>query len=182
MSLNLSWFANVRHSEILTESNYLGLDIQYDRAEGVLRIDQQKYLMKILARFGMLDCTTRKTPMAGDYRKRLRKRDDLEKYPVCRKRQRLYRQLVGSIMFLAVSSRPDIAFATKELSRHLNNPGEVHVQAALRVLRYLKGTASYALAGLRNRPYPGKWSRTMPPHSLNPGTSVMSCWWSIERI
>ena len=71
-------------------SNYLGLDIQYDRAEGVLRIDQQKYLMKILARFGMLDCSTRKTPMAGDYRKRLRKRDDLEKYPVCRERQRLY--------------------------------------------------------------------------------------------
>ena len=64
--------------------------------------------------------------------------------------QRLYRQLVGSIMFLAVSSRPDIAFATKELSRHLNNPGEVHVQAGLRVLRYLKGTASYALTYKRD--------------------------------
>ena len=134
----------VRHMDA---SNYLGLDIEYDREGGKMRIHQKKYLQKILARFGMLDCTTRPTPMAGDYRKKLRKREGPCDDP---KRQRLYRQLIGSLMFLSVSSRPDVSFAVKELSRHLNHPGEAHVQAALRVLRYLKGTADYALTYTRN--------------------------------
>ena len=112
----------------------------------MLKINQRRYLMKILTRFGMLDASTRSTPMAGNYRTKLRKREGKCDDP---ERQRLFRQIVGSLMFLSVTSRPDISFATKELSRHLMNPGEAHVQAALRVLRYLKGTSHYALTYTR---------------------------------
>ena len=85
--------------------------------------------------------------MASDYRKKLKKREGHVNDPAT---QRLYRQICGSLNFLSTPSRPDISFAVKELSRHLNHPTESHVQAGLRVLRYLKGTADYGLTYTRN--------------------------------
>jgi hypothetical protein len=134
----------VRHMDA---TDYLGLEIEYDRKAGTMKVGQKRYLQKILARFGMERCQTRKTPMAGDYRKKLQKREGPCDDP---KRQKLYRQICGSLMFLSVSSRPDISFACKELSRHLLNPGEAHVQAGLRVLRYLKHTEDYCLTYTRD--------------------------------
>ena len=134
----------VRHMDA---ANYLGLDIDYDKANGKIKISQRKYTRQILARFGMLDCTTRATPMCGNFRKKLKK---MEGPCDDKKRQLLYRQICGSLNFLSVSSRPDISFATKELSRHLNHPTEAHVQAGLRVLRYLKGTMDYGLEYTRD--------------------------------
>jgi hypothetical protein len=51
-----------------------------------------------------------------------------------------YRSLIGSLMYVASGTRPDIAFAVSKLSRSLNCYRETHWQAALRVVRYLKGT------------------------------------------
>ncbi len=56
-----------------------------------------------------------------------------------------YRSCVMSLMYLALISRPDIAFAVKELSKFQQNPGREHWKAAKRVLRYLKGTLDYGL-------------------------------------
>ena len=58
---------------------------------------------------------------------------------------RPYRELVGSLIYLANATRPDIAFAANTLSRFCNNPGKGHWQAAKRVLRYLKKTTHYGL-------------------------------------
>jgi hypothetical protein len=51
-----------------------------------------------------------------------------------------YRELVGSLMHLAVTVRPDIAFAVGALARYMASPSLVHWQAAKGVLRYLSGT------------------------------------------
>jgi hypothetical protein len=56
-----------------------------------------------------------------------------------------FRETLGALLYLAVCSRPDIAFAVNQLSRHASNPRLVHWVAAKRVLRYLKGTASLGL-------------------------------------
>lgn len=56
-----------------------------------------------------------------------------------------YRVIVGSVLYLACWTRPDIAFAVSELSRFVSDPGSVHMQAAKRVLRYLKGTKDLGL-------------------------------------
>ena len=48
--------------------------------------------------------------------------------------------LVGSLLYAAVVTRPDIAFAVQRLGRHLQASGPEHWRAAKRVLRYLKGT------------------------------------------
>ena len=56
-----------------------------------------------------------------------------------------YRQVIGSIMYAAIATRPDIAFAVSLLSQFLNNPGEAHWQAVKRIFRYLKGTCNLTL-------------------------------------
>jgi hypothetical protein len=48
-----------------------------------------------------------------------------------------YPAIVGSLMYLANSFRPDLAFATSTLARFMSDPCDLHVEAAIHVLRYL---------------------------------------------
>lgn len=57
----------------------------------------------------------------------------------------LYQRIVGSLNYAAISVRPDIAFAVNTLARYLQRPGEAHLTAAKRVLRYLRHTADMGL-------------------------------------
>ena len=59
--------------------------------------------------------------------------------------QKRYQELVGCLMYLMVSTRPDIAYAIGFLSRFTSNPGEKHWKALKRVLRYLNGTRDYGV-------------------------------------
>ena len=51
-----------------------------------------------------------------------------------------YQSAVGSLMYLAVSTRPNIAFAVNNLARFNSSPQKEHRTALKRVLRYFKGT------------------------------------------
>ncbi|KAJ8750308.1 hypothetical protein K2173_014223 [Erythroxylum novogranatense] len=55
-----------------------------------------------------------------------------------------YRQLVGRLLYLGYT-RPDITFAIHQLSQFVQAPTVIHWQAALHVLRYLKGCPSLGL-------------------------------------
>ena len=56
-----------------------------------------------------------------------------------------YQALVGSLMYAAIGSRPDIAYATQTLSQFSSNPGPAHWTAAKRVLQYLQGTQNLGI-------------------------------------
>ena len=56
-----------------------------------------------------------------------------------------YCELIGSLLYLANTTRPDIAQAVGVLSRYRGTPTTAHMNEALRLLRYLKGTREYAL-------------------------------------
>ena len=53
----------------------------------------------------------------------------------------IYRTVVGSLLWLSISTCPDISAITSMLARHQNNATPSHLGAAKHVLRYLKGTA-----------------------------------------
>lgn len=50
-----------------------------------------------------------------------------------------YRRLIGRLIYLN-TTRPDITFITQQLSQFLSKPTQTHYHAALRVLKYLKGS------------------------------------------
>ena len=56
-----------------------------------------------------------------------------------------YSQIIGSLMYLACATRPDISFVVCKLSRFVSNPGDDHWRALERVMRYLKCTMSYGI-------------------------------------
>lgn len=55
-----------------------------------------------------------------------------------------YRKIIGSLQYLSLT-RPDISFSVNRLSQYLNAPTTIHMQAAKRILRYLKGTTDHGL-------------------------------------
>lgn len=56
-----------------------------------------------------------------------------------------YRSIVGSLMYLSQCTRPDLAHAVGVLSQHLERPALPHWNAAMQVLRYLKGTVNLGI-------------------------------------
>ena len=53
---------------------------------------------------------------------------------------RKYQSLVGSLLYAATNTRPDIAYAVGMLCRALDNPSEKHLKNAETLLAYLAGT------------------------------------------
>lgn len=104
----------------------------------VFFIHEKKYLEKVLQKFNMSDCKSMSTPADSKL--------SLTPSPDGGDKTNLpYRALIGSLMFLATVSRPDIAFIVSYLSRFLNSYSDVHYSAAKRVLRSLSGTKDFGI-------------------------------------
>jgi uncharacterized protein YlbG (UPF0298 family) len=56
-----------------------------------------------------------------------------------------YRQAVGALLYLALSTRPDILFAVTNLARYVNNFTEFHWTSVKRIFHYLQGSKNYAI-------------------------------------
>ena len=64
----------------------------------------------------------------------------------------LYQRKIGSILYPAIISRPDIALTAAKLSNFLTNPSPDHMAAANRCIQYLYGSRHLAILfdGLNN--------------------------------
>ena len=60
-----------------------------------------------------------------------------------------YWQLIGTLMYLMVATRQDLAFSLSKLSKFYNSPGRAHWDAACKVLGYLRQTANVGLLYMR---------------------------------
>lgn len=115
---------------------FLGIEIHRDRAQRLIWLAQTSYVEKI-ARLAQSDAMP-ETPMAKEELLPYNNIADLASI-------RLFQRKVGSLLYAAVTTRPDIAFATSRLARFNQNPGPQHHKAADRVLRYLFATRYFAL-------------------------------------
>ncbi|GLI63720.1 hypothetical protein VaNZ11_006774, partial [Volvox africanus] len=111
---------------------YLGFEIERDRAAWTILVTQRRYISNILEKFGMKGSNSRATPMDANLRLTTEGDPlDTSVHP--------YSEVVGSLLYLAVCSRPDISFAVGSLARFMAKPTINHWNAAKGVLRYLMG-------------------------------------------
>ena len=122
----------------------LGMEIFRDRSNGKLWLSQQKYVEKILLRFGMNNVKPVSVPFASHFKlsSGLCPNTDEEKDYMS---QIPYANVVGCLMYAMVCTRPDISHAVGVVSRYMANPGKEHWSAVKWVLRYLRGTSSYCI-------------------------------------
>ncbi|UYV84396.1 hypothetical protein LAZ67_X002013 [Cordylochernes scorpioides] len=128
---------NIFKIKDLGKINYcLGIRIQTEK-DGSISIDQEKCIEELLAKYRMKEAKPISTPM--DSNSKLTKISSIEgeNEPV---KKVEYQSLIGSLIYLSVSTRPDIAYAVSSLGQFSNDPRRQHWNAAKRVLRYLKGT------------------------------------------
>lgn len=121
-------------------NNFLGID--FKQSDGQVTMTQERYINKILSRFGMQDCKPRETPCESkfEYTDNAKKWEDT----------RLYREAVGSLIYLATCTRPDLSFVVSKLSQHFSEPSEEHWNTVKHVFRYLKGTTNRGLCFKRD--------------------------------
>ncbi|WVZ63197.1 hypothetical protein U9M48_012849 [Paspalum notatum var. saurae] len=113
------------------------LNIKLIKDESGITLSQTHYVEKVLSRFGYIDSKPSPTPYDPSVTLKKNKRIDVN--------QLKYSQIIGSLMYLASATRPDISFAVSKLSRFMSNPGTDHWHALERVMCYLKGTMSYGI-------------------------------------
>jgi transposase InsO family protein len=104
-----------------------------------LVLDQRDYLQKVLERCGMADAKRTPTPLPQGYYPK-----PAEKPADAGLRSR-YQTIIGSLLYLMLGTRPDIAFAVTKLAQFAANPSDDHLDKALYICRYLVGTKEYDL-------------------------------------
>jgi hypothetical protein len=128
----------------------LGIQIYRDKDKNMLFLNHHDYVIKILRKFNMFDCKPVTLPLANHFKlssdfcpKTDEEFDRMSKIP--------YANVIGSVMYLMVCTRPDLAFSISILSRFMSNPGEEHWNALKWLLRYLKGTSNFGLMFKMNK-------------------------------
>src|SRR4029077_4128853 len=114
---------------------FLGMHIIRDRSKRSLWVSQLSYIEKVANQFTPDLQRCPETPMVEEELLPLPPDKEVDEAD-----RTLYQRKVGSLLFAAISTRPDIAFAVARLSRFNQRPGKEHHEAADRVIRYLYRT------------------------------------------
>ncbi|CAL5403117.1 unnamed protein product [Camellia sinensis] len=113
------------------------LGIEVIQSSDAIFLSQRKYAQDILAKFQLQHCNSVGTPI--DLGLKLTKDPEGKKIDNI-----LYKQMVGSLMYLT-TTRPDIMHGVSLISRYMEHPTELHLLAAKRIFRYLKGTTDFGI-------------------------------------
>ena len=120
---------------------FVGLQIQRNRRLRTIHVNQNYYILNILQKFGLSDCSPNSLP--ADPHAQLTKTatttTESEQF-VGR-----YREAVGSLLFAAICTRPDICYAVNQVAQYSATPSPAHWNAVLRIFRYLKSTADLGI-------------------------------------
>ena len=119
---------------------FLGIEIVRDRSRGLIWLSQSSYVEKI-ARLAERTDLAHTVPMSST---ELLPREQAQGRALPHEVNRFQRK-IGSLLYAAVTTRPDIAFAVSRLARFNTNPSHIHQAAADRVLLYLQRTKGLAL-------------------------------------
>lgn len=113
------------------------LNIKLHKRDNGIELNQAHYVEKLLDRFGHSDSKPAATPYDPCLKLHKNQGPGLDAVK--------FSQIIGSLMYLANTTRPDICYAVSRLSRYSSKPNSDHRIAIDRVLKYLKGTMNQSL-------------------------------------
>lgn len=117
------------------------LGIGINQGANFIELDQSRYILEVLEKFGMQQCNPCKAP--SELNLKLTKGMINEENSITGTVP--YQQLVGSLLYIANGTRPDISYSVSEVSRFNADHAEEHWLATKRILRYLRGTVEKKL-------------------------------------
>ena len=121
---------------------FLGIEVL--RTDEGIQLNQRKYILDLLADSNLTDCNPAPFPLSKGLHLSTK---DVPKLPD----PEVYRRIIGKLLYLNLT-RPDISYAVQQLSQFLQEPAQPHYDAALHVLKYLKGTLNVGLFYKANTP------------------------------
>lgn len=115
------------------------LGISINKTNDTLEMQQKHYIQQILNKYRLTDANTVSTP--ADKNVVLCKDDGVSQQVDAK----LYQSMTGSLLYIALGTRPDIAHAVSAVAKFNCNPNSSHLTAVKRIFRYLKGTINHKL-------------------------------------
>lgn len=117
-------------------TQFLGIEVTRD-TDGNFQLCQSKYIKQIALQFGLMNAKSANTPMEVNYGK--------SSSSVLLIDNVNYQKLIGSLLYVSVNTRPDIAASISILARKVSEPNEEDWNQLKRVVKYLKSTADLKL-------------------------------------
>ncbi|EGD82185.1 hypothetical protein PTSG_11936 [Salpingoeca rosetta] len=117
---------------------YLNININYDRDAGTMTLTQQHYVHHLLQQHGLQTCRPKDTTLPTNFK--LDATTAAETVDV-----KQFQHIVGSLLYLAGCTRPDVAYAATALARAVRQPTAIHQHAAKHVMKYLRGTSGLGI-------------------------------------
>ena len=120
----------------LGETKYfLGMSLDRNRQARTLKVTQERLATELVSKYGMKEGKTKNVPMSTSIKLVQATEENMLDKEAYR-----YSELVGSLLYLSVCTRPDISQAMGVLARHMAKPSMEHWTAAKGVLRYIAGS------------------------------------------
>ncbi|XP_047268115.1 uncharacterized mitochondrial protein AtMg00810-like [Capsicum annuum] len=117
------------------------LGIEFARSDKGILMHQRKYTLELLSELGLTAAKPICTPMDYNLKLTSRQFDDhvkqIQPDEDTSADKVTYQKLIGKILYLTIT-RPDIAFCVQTLSQFLKASKKSHIDAALRIVRYVK--------------------------------------------
>ncbi len=119
----------------------LGLQITRDRSRRQITVGQQKYVTDMMAKFNLSGMRSSHVPM--DPTLHLNADDGADALNLAGIKE--YQSIIGTLMYLMLGTRPDLAYSVSRLSQFLAAPTGAHLTAAKKVCAYAHTTSNHSL-------------------------------------
>ena len=118
------------------------MQITRDRSNKSLSLSQPGYISQLMSKFNVNTTSPRHYPTSPMSPTDI---NDPIPTPLTPSQQKLFMQIVGSVLFLSTRSRPDVSFAVNYLSLYMTKANQVHLDLAYKLLTYIWKTKDLTL-------------------------------------